>query len=197
MRHSRRFRRSRPRSRVDSNGPLRHAVYVSEGVVRSPDPAAAAARERLALAVVAARERLDVTQEEFAERGGEGLSLKTLQRVELRRVKPTIRSFNGLDRAAGWVPGSARLLYEQGKEPIEIRRVADSAANGRPVGLLETWTDEEIERVRGMTPKAIYEEGASIGRFAGEDAEFRYLHDVALIRLAKRASVPVERDAAP
>ncbi len=51
--------------------------------------------------------------------------------------------------------------------------------------------------MRGMTPKAIDEEGASIGRFAGEDAEFRYLHDVALIRLAKRASVPVERDAAP
>ncbi len=29
-------------------------------------------------------------------------------------------------------------LDEQGKEPIEIRRVADPAANGRPVGLLET-----------------------------------------------------------
>jgi len=170
---------------------------VSEGVVRSPSPAVAAARERLAIGVIAARERLDQTQEEFAEQAGEGLSLKTLQRVERRRVKPTIKTFNALDRAARWVPASARLLYEQGREPIEIRRVAESAASGRPAGLLETWTDEEIERVSAMTPKAIYEEGASIGRFAGEDAEFRYLHDVALIRLARPSSVPAERDTAP
>jgi len=127
VRHYRRFRRSRPKSRVDSTRPLRHAVYVSEGVVRSPTVDEAAARERLALAVISARERLNVTQEEFAERAGEGLSLKTLQRVELKRVRPTIKTFNGLDRGAGWKQGDARRLYEDGREP-EVDEPGDGKA---------------------------------------------------------------------
>lgn len=178
MRHNPKIRRSRPKSRIDRPGPLRHAVYVSEGVVKSPRPA----QERLAEGVIAARERLQLTQEEFAEKAG--LSLKTVQRVENKRATPQAKTFNGLDQGAEWVPGGARLLYEEGREPVEIGRVAESAASGRLVGLLESWTDEEIERLRGATRQQIADEAASIAKFAGEDAHFRFLHDVALIKLA-------------
>ncbi|MFC5095080.1 helix-turn-helix domain-containing protein [Amycolatopsis plumensis] len=131
---------------------------------------------------MAAREQLQLTQEEFAEKAS--LSLKTVQRVELKRAAPQAKTFNGLDQGAGWLPGSARLLYEEGREPVEIGRVAESASGGRPAGLLESWTDEEIERLRGATRQQIADEAASIAKFAGEDAHFRFLHDVALIKLA-------------
>lgn len=104
-------------------------------------------------------------------------------------MQPRSKTFNGLDRGAGWVPGSARLAYEQSREPVEIQNVAEStSAGGRPAGLLESWTDEEIARIRSATRQAIAEEAASIAKFAGEDAHFRYLHDVALLKLAARRS---------
>ena len=74
-----------------------------------------AARERLALGVIAARERLNIGKEQFAKKAG--ASIKTIQRIELRRVTPTIKTFNKIDKGAGWAKGDARRLYEEGREP--------------------------------------------------------------------------------
>lgn len=97
---------------MDSTRPLRHNGPVTEGVVRSPNEA----RDQLARAIIAARGRLRVTQEEFAARAG--LSLKTVQRIELRKIAPQTKTLTGLDRGAGWKPGSARRLYEDGRRPV-------------------------------------------------------------------------------
>lgn len=179
MRHCRKFRRSRPISRIDSTRPLRHAVYVSEGVVRSLGVDEASARERLALAVISARERLNVTQEEFAERAGEGLSLKTLQRVELRKVRPTIKTFNGLDRGAGWKAGDARRLYESGREP-EV----DEHDDGSP--WVPMVSDEQIIAMdsRALADHYIRTE-SEFGSAAAEDWLF---HAIVVRRDARRAA---------
>lgn len=107
MRHVRRISRSRPKCRVDSARPVGHAVPVTERDLK---------RSRLRSGVLSARERLQVTQEQFATRAG--LSLKTVQRVELATATPRAHTFVGLDTGAGWEPGSARALYETGQEPI-------------------------------------------------------------------------------
>lgn len=184
MLHEVRKRRPSPKCRVDSNRPLRHAYGVAERDLKSPPtPAEYARRERLADGVEGARERLQITQEELAEQSG--LGIKTIQRVEWKQVKPRATTFSGLDKGCRWVPGSARLLYQEGRTPIALDEIAESAAaTGRPAGLIDDWTDEEIERIRSATRQQIADEAASIAKFAGEDAHFRYLHDVALIKLA-------------
>lgn len=67
---------------------------------------------------MAARERLSVTQEEFAELCG--LSLTTVQRVEQGRVVPRAKTYSGLDRGAGWEPGSARAVLKDGRPPVVV-----------------------------------------------------------------------------
>lgn len=93
---------------------------------------------------MSARERLDLTQEEFAERAV--LSLKTVQRIELRRVRPTIKTFNGLDRGAGWKAGSARRLYEDGVVP-EVDEADEESDGGKP--WVPMVTDEQIIAMDG------------------------------------------------
>lgn len=111
MRHFRRQPRVRVYARVDTPRPLRQAMDVAERE-----------SERLAAAVVAARERLRVTQEEFAALAG--LSLTTIQRIEQMRITPRTKTFSGLDQGAGWVPGSARGVFRDGREPV----IADDEA---------------------------------------------------------------------
>lgn len=96
--------RSRPRCRVDSTRPMRQAMAVTERESK-----------RLSSAVQTVRERLDVTQEEFAVLCG--LSLMTIQRVELGKVKPRAKTFGGLDKGAGWSEGTARSILEGGPIP--------------------------------------------------------------------------------
>lgn len=96
--------RSRPRCRVDSKRPMRQAMTVTERESK-----------RLGTAVQTVRERLDVTQEEFAVLCG--LSLMTIQRVELGKVKPRAKTFGGLDKGAGWPEGTARSILAGGPIP--------------------------------------------------------------------------------
>lgn len=112
MRHYIRRERSGPHARVDRTRPIRHAVDVT-----------GREEKRLGEAVVAARERLNLTQEEFAERCQ--LSLTTITRVERGRVSPRTKTFAGLDRGAAWEPGSARGVYTSGAEPILAQDLRD------------------------------------------------------------------------
>lgn len=108
-----RNRPSRPVGRVDSVRPLRHPVHV---VGRDA--------KRLAEAVRAAREELGMTQKEFAERGG--IAMLTVQRVEQGSVSPRTKTFTGLDRAAGWLSGTARAILERGIKRPPSRVVDES-----------------------------------------------------------------------
>jgi transcriptional regulator with XRE-family HTH domain len=107
MRYLRKKGLNGPTCRVDSRKPKRHDVRVAERDLK-----------RLASAVLAARERLGVTQAEFAARSDD-LSLPTVQRIEAGSVKrPRAKTFRGLDEAAGWTAGSARAVLEAGRSPI-------------------------------------------------------------------------------
>jgi DNA-binding XRE family transcriptional regulator len=152
-----------------------------------------AARARLADAVIALRGRLGVTQEELAARA-EGITAKTIQRIEQKRIKPRATTFTALDAACGWVEGSARALYEHGLEPVPRGVPKSASAGGRPVsagdrpaGLLNEWTDDEVARVRAMTPQQLVDEGGVIGKFSGPEAQMRYLHDVTILTTEVRA----------
>jgi transcriptional regulator with XRE-family HTH domain len=72
--------------------------------------------KRLGQGVMDRRGELDQTQEEFAAAGG--LAVKTVQRVERALIDmPRTKTLGGLDKAAGWVSGSARGLLEEGRPP--------------------------------------------------------------------------------
>ena len=71
--------------------------------------------KRLGDALVAIRERLGLTQEDFATRAG--MSLKTVQRIEGGRAKPRAVTLNLIDRIApdafpDWAPGRARQIMD-------------------------------------------------------------------------------------
>lgn len=173
---------------MDSTRPLRHAVYVSEGVVRSPSLDEATSRERLAGAVISARGRLDVTQEEFAERAV--LSLKTVQRIELRRVRPTVKTFNGLDRGAGWKAGSARRLYEDGDEP-EVDEPGDETDAGKP--WVPMVTDEQIIAMDGgAVLKHYVKVELAYGAAVAEDWLFHAVVIRRNARIAERGTLSVD-----
>jgi transcriptional regulator with XRE-family HTH domain len=61
--------------------------------------------------VVAARNELRLSQEEFAARGSIGL--KTVQRIEGGKVVPRGKTLTSLDDASGWPSGTARAIYER------------------------------------------------------------------------------------
>lgn len=83
---------------------MRQTVHVAERDLK-----------RLGEAVEAARERLDMTQEEFAQACDLGLT--TIQRVEAGKVKPRTKTYKRLDQGAGWTPGSARRVVEHAEPP--------------------------------------------------------------------------------
>lgn len=112
MRHYMRRARTDVHCRVDSTRPTRHPVHVT-----------GREEERLAKAVIAARERLNLTQEEFAKRCQ--LSLTTIGRVERGTAGRRAKTFGGLDRGAGWLPGSSRAVYTTGAEPILVDDLRD------------------------------------------------------------------------
>lgn len=170
MRHYRRFRRSRPKCRVDSTRPLRHAVSVAERDLK-----------RLGAAIVSVRDLLGVTQEEFAERAG--LSLKTVQRVELAIGKPRATTFKGLDRGAGWVSGGARGIYEDGREPVDEQ---PHAGSDEPAA----WpTDDEI---LAMDARAIAERYVKTDRDHGKIAADDWLFHALTVRRNARRTLAVD-----
>lgn len=141
------------------------------------------ARERLALGVIAARERLNLGQEEFAKKAG--ASIKTIQRIELRRVTPTIKTFNKIDQGAGWAKGDARRLYEEGREPT-LEGGRDSQA-WKPV-----LTDEQIIAMdgRGLAQHYIRTER----EFSTEAADDWLFHAMVVRRDARRAARSLAAD---
>jgi transcriptional regulator with XRE-family HTH domain len=72
--------------------------------------------KRLANAVLDRRAYLGLTQEAFAARAN--LAVKTVQRVEDgQESRP--KTLGALDRAAGWVSGSARKVVAGGEPEVE------------------------------------------------------------------------------
>lgn len=131
------------------------------GVVRTP----AEGRARLASEIVSVREQLRLTQEEFAARAS--LSLKTIQRVELGRVTPTTKTFNGLDQGASWPPGTARGFYgssarlagDSGRHVDGNGAAPSSAARQRVLALTDVQLAErivEIAEVQGIEAAGAY-----------------------------------------
>lgn len=53
-----------------------------------------------------------MSQREFAERGD--LAVQTVHRVESGKIAPRGNTLTGLDKAAGWPPGTARAIYLEG-----------------------------------------------------------------------------------
>lgn len=145
------------------------------GVVRT----SADGRGQLASAIVSAREQLGVTQEEFAAHAG--LSLKTVQRVELGRVTPTAKTFNGLDRGAKWSPGRARRLYDG---------IADvSVEDGSPVSGGSASPSAARQRILALTDVQLAERIVEIAEVQGVEAAGEYLAKVREIRQdAERAA---------
>jgi transcriptional regulator with XRE-family HTH domain len=112
MRYSQRGYRRRPRARMDSTGPMRDDVRVTDRDLK-----------RLADAIKDARGKLGVTQDEFARRAA-NLSLPNLQRLEKAAVNnPQAKTLSALDEAAGWEPGSARGVLEYSRPPKTTRNI--------------------------------------------------------------------------
>lgn len=168
MPHGRQNPSSRPQPRLDSRGPGRHAVTVSRTDV-----------ERLAHGIIAARERLGLSQDEFAGRAG--IALKTVQRIELGLVAPRARTFAGLDRGAGWAPGSARALFEHGTTPTP----ADTDEDPEPDATPTRDTPDTDPRKRAL--RRLFELVPEIRAGYGDDAA-NALFDKAL-ELARGESV--------
>lgn len=126
MRYLVRHRRSRPMCRVDSTRPLIQTVGM-----------ATTGSDRLARVVSARRGDLDLTQEEFAARGG--VTARTVQRVE--NAEPLRRStLSKIDRAAGWRSGSAQAVLDGGDPTMAHEPATSSAAVERNATyLLAIW----------------------------------------------------------
>lgn len=130
-----RVRRQRPTCRIDSRRPLRHPVAVTERDLK-----------RLGSAVVAIRERLGLTQDEFAKQAT--MSLKTVQRIEGARGTPRAVTLNLIDRIAPqaypqWQPGDARKImdgYLASPAASGTSNAATSAARQRIIAM----SDEEV-----------------------------------------------------
>jgi transcriptional regulator with XRE-family HTH domain len=114
-----------------------------------------------------------MTQEEFAKHCG--LSPTTIQRVEAAEVRPRAKTFSGLDRGAGWEPGSTRALYETGKKP--------TLAAGPWTPML---TDEQIIAMdsHGLADHYIRTER----EYGGAAAEDWLFHAIVVRRDARRAA---------
>lgn len=102
--------------------------------------------KRLAAAIVGVRNRLGMTQSEFAKACG--LGLPTIQRIEAGTVTPRTKTYSGLDRGAGWPPGSARRIVEDGVPPREAEP---------PPSPAHEWSAAERERMRSMSMAEVQE----------------------------------------
>jgi hypothetical protein len=87
-----------------------------------------------------------MTQAEFAKACG--LGLPTIQRVEAATVTPRTKTYAGLDRGAGWPPGSARRTVEDGSPPREIEM---------PPAPTHEWSAAERQQMQGMTDTEVHE----------------------------------------
>lgn len=105
-------RRARPHCRVDSTRPVGHSVHMPGREL-----------ERLAEALIGARARLGMTQEEFADHAQ--VSITTVRRIEQKHGAPRTTTFGKLDKGAGWVDGSARAVYIRGDPPVLINDLRD------------------------------------------------------------------------
>lgn len=142
---------NKPRSRMDSTRPVRHAGRVA---VRD--------LKRLASSVKAARNDLGMSQEDFARRAE--LGLKTLQRIELEKVTPRGKTLTSLDRAAGWPSGTARSILDEGAERPATAELPTQ--EGTPVRYYDPVTDTVddravIERMIALLPSVRARHGAT------------------------------------
>lgn len=139
------------------------------GVVRTP----AEGRARLGSAIVAFREQVGLTQEEFAALCN--LSLKTIQRIELGRVTPTTKTYNGLDHGAGWSPGTARGFYDSGARSAEDPSRHADGNGGAP-------SSAARQRILALTDVQLAERVVEIAEVQGVERAGEYLAKVREIR---------------
>lgn len=111
--HKRRTRRSRLRLRVDTSGPGRHPVRMSEQD-----------RKRLGDAVRVRRGQLRMTQKDFAQRAN--LTSKQIIRIEKGQVEPRVTTLDGLDTASEWPPGTAQSILDEALSPPAPEREPES-----------------------------------------------------------------------
>ncbi|UUV29110.1 helix-turn-helix domain-containing protein [Amycolatopsis roodepoortensis] len=99
---------------------------------------------------------------------------------------------DGIDWPAGsitaYINGTGPRPWEiapREPAPVQPEPPAHPAESNPSDGLLAEWTSDEIARIEGMSLDQIEAEGRSIGRFSGDDARARYLHDAAVIKLRR------------
>lgn len=96
--------------------------------------------------------------------------------------------YDAIETYFGWPMGSI-TAYIAGTGPAPWGAQADDeAAPAAPEPTEDAgdrWTPEEVERTRGMTVEEIQAEGRMIGKFAGEEAQIRYLTKALSVRLEK------------
>lgn len=113
--------------------------------------------QRLADAVTARREELDVTQLEVWQSGGP--SNTTLTRIENADIETLTRTTaRKLDVGLRWAPGSAKAVWERGEEPRPDQGVTHREA---------TWLAEQIrsasvdQAVKDQLLKILRERGSA------------------------------------
>jgi hypothetical protein len=146
------------------------------------------ARERLTRAIEDRRDFLRIKWQDIAQRAV--FSIATLGRVRRGEGELTADTKSGLEDALEWERGSVDAILAGGEPiPRQPAQPSQSPASSAARGLLAEWTPDEIERVGAMTLDQIEAEGKVIGRFSGETARARYLHDAAIIKLRKSTQV--------
>lgn len=125
-----------------------------------------------------------------AERGSDRVGDGVYNAIEGRLGWPldSIEAYIAGTGEAPWTLAAPAELSETPAEPSP----ADSPWMSRL--LADNWTPDEIARVEGMSVDEIEAEGRVIGRFSGDDARIRYLHDAAIIKLRQSTQVSEKAD---
>ncbi|ONF62264.1 hypothetical protein [Amycolatopsis keratiniphila] len=111
------------------------------------------------------------------------LSIATLGRVRSGKGELTTDTKYAIEDALEWERGSIDAILDGGEPTPKPETPPVPAAGGNPRALIAEWTPAEIARVETMSFDEIEAEGRTIGRFSGDDARARYLHDAAVIKL--------------
>lgn len=160
MRHYHPKLKQRPPSRLDSSRPVKDAGAVAERGLK-----------RLATAIKDVRERLGMTQSEFA--AACDLGVPTIQRVEAGTVSPRTKTFTGLDKGARWPAGTARRIVEDGTPP--------PATVETPTTPAHEWSAAERKRMQEM-PMAEVQETFEVFRSRSEFLADVWLREVMRVK---------------